>query len=215
MTRLTELAHLKLKETIRLGDTVIDATAGNGHDTLVMADWVGPGGQVIAIDLQASALESTRARLQSAGCLNRCDLIQGNHATALAALQAQHREQIAAIIFNLGYLPGGPKDIVTQPETTLRALEWAAQLLRPEGILLVTAYRGHAGGLAEADEVEAWMRTRPTELWQVEAREPSTSLTGRIPPILWIARKSQGNFPLAKGDPKAAFEKSTIQTTSS
>lgn len=39
-----------------MGDTVIDATAGNGHDTVFLAQLVGRQGRVWAFDVQSSAL---------------------------------------------------------------------------------------------------------------------------------------------------------------
>lgn len=54
------------KHVIRKGDVVIDATCGNGHDTLALlrmvADKTG-GGRVYAMDIQKDALESTSVLL--------------------------------------------------------------------------------------------------------------------------------------------------------
>lgn len=187
--RLTEQVHLELKKTLLPGDTVIDATAGNGHDTLAMAQRVGPSGKVIAIDLQPGAINSTRSRLEAAGQLGRCELIEGDHADVLIKLLGKHRESVAAITFNLGYLPGGDKAVTTLPDTTLRALDAAKCLIKPGGILLVTAYRGHPGGKEEAGQVGAWMRALPEANWQAEAKEPPTRDSSRVPPILWCAQR--------------------------
>ena len=43
----------------------------------------------------------------------------------------------------VGYLPGSDKRIQTEPESTLSALRAASELLKPDGLLLVVAYRGH------------------------------------------------------------------------
>ena len=67
-------------------------------------------------------------------------------------------ENVAAITFNLGYLPGSDKSIQTRAESTEEALAASIQLLSPGGHLCVTAYRGHSGGTAEAETVEAFMR---------------------------------------------------------
>ncbi|MFU8848271.1 MAG: class I SAM-dependent methyltransferase [Opitutales bacterium] len=187
--RLTEQVHRELEKAIRPGDTAIDATAGNGHDTQAMARLVGSSGKVIAIDLQAAAIASTRSRLRQSGQLAVCELIEGNHANILHALLPEHRASIAAITFNLGYLPGGEKTVTTSAISTLRALDATISLLKAAGILLVTAYRGHSGGLTEANEVATWMRTLSHEDWKVELREPPTRHPDRVPPILWIASK--------------------------
>lgn len=50
------------------------------------------------------------------------------------------------VAFNLGYLPGGDKGIITQSATTLLALEAAKELLLPGGVISIVAYVGHPGG---------------------------------------------------------------------
>lgn len=187
--RLTEQVHLELEKTVRPGDTAIDATAGNGHDTLALARLVGPGGKVYAIDWQERAIASTRVRLEEAEELAQCALIQADHATMLHSLLPGHHASVVAITFNLGYLPGGEKDVTTLPESTLCALDAAKCLIKPDGILIVTAYRGHPGGMDEAKQVAAWMHALSPVYWQVELSEPPTRNTDHLPPLLWIARK--------------------------
>lgn len=189
--RLTEQVHLELERAIHPGDTVIDATAGNGHDTLAMAELVGPAGRVYAIDRQAAAITSTRTRLEATGQLAQCELIESDHADTLNELLPDHRESVAVITFNLGYLPGGDKMMTTLPGTTLRALDAAKCFIKPGGILLVTAYRGHVGGKEEAAQVETWVKALGNDDWQIEAKEPPTRDPARVPPILWIARRSK------------------------
>jgi tRNA G37 N-methylase Trm5 len=187
--RLTEQAHHILQDTVHECDTVIDATAGNGHDTVHLARLVGPKGRVIAIDIQASAIESTRCRLEATNAAGQSELIQGDHARVLHDLLRKLAGATTAITFNLGYLPGSDKSLTTDSATTLQALDAALQLLHRRGVLLVTAYRGHKGGMTEASAVESWMRELADTAWSVEAREPAQKTTRRIPPILWIVRR--------------------------
>lgn len=202
--RLTEHVHLQLTATLLPGDCVIDATAGNGHDTLVLAERVGPAGKVFAIDRQSAAIAATRTRLAAAGQLQQCSLIEGDHAVVLNTLSSAYRARIAAITFNLGYLPGGEKHLTTCAGTTLPALDAASQLLRPGGILLVTAYRGHPGGMEEAAQVAAWMQARQNSAWHIDCCEPLTRDALRIPPILWIARQHDRKIlPVLNAGPKA------------
>ena len=42
------------------GDICIDATAGNGHDTLLLAELVGASGSIIAFDIQEQAVQETK-----------------------------------------------------------------------------------------------------------------------------------------------------------
>jgi len=52
LQRVLQYAQQLLKATVEEGDTVVDATAGNGHDTLFLAQLVGDSGQVYAFDVQ-------------------------------------------------------------------------------------------------------------------------------------------------------------------
>ncbi len=151
--------HGILQARLSPGDIVVDATAGNGHDTLFLAQRVCPGGHVYAFDLQADALTSSRARLREAGFdAESVTFIHAGHEMLAANLPASMAGQIRAVMFNLGYLPGGDKALITRLETTLAALTQAADYLGEGGLITVVAYPGHAGGREEADAVQGWMQ---------------------------------------------------------
>lgn len=163
MTRqrpLTQLAHQLIAPHVRADDITIDATAGNGHDSLFLAQQVGPCGQVHAYDIQQQALQATRQRLEGAGCGIQLHLHPDSHAHLLQTLPSDYRGRVAAITFNLGYLPGGDHATTTRIDSTLSALEQSLVLLRPGGVLSVLAYRGHPGGQEEADAVADWCGSR-------------------------------------------------------
>ena len=186
--QITDIVHDYLSAHLKPGDHALDATAGNGYDSTVMATLVGPEGHVIAIDIQVSAIDATRTRLAAAGCLAQVELLVADHAQALNSLCSNYAQTMSAITFNLGYLPGSDKSIQTEPKSTLGGLRAASELLKPGGLLLVTAYRGHDGGQTEANQVADWMQTVQERGWTVESHEPI--VTGkRVPPILWVARK--------------------------
>jgi len=185
--RLTEKVHHILTNHLKEGDRAIDATAGNGYDTLFLAEQVGASGKVIAIDIQDCAIRSTREKLESAGLIDRVRLVTDDHAVALKKLTASNRGNVAAITFNLGYLPGSDKSIQTRAESTEQALATSIQLLSPGGYLCVTAYRGHRGGAVEAETVEAFMRKYQTEGNAVDCHEPESS---NSPPVLWVLKKN-------------------------
>ena len=185
--RLTEKVHTILTNHLHEGDLAIDATAGNGYDTLFLAEQVGPSGKVIAIDIQDCAIRSTREKLESAGLIDRVKLVTDDHAAALRKLIVNDHGKIAAITFNLGYLPGSDKSIQTRAESTEEALAASIQLLSPGGCLCVTAYRGHSRGTAEAKTVEAFMHKSQTEGHAVDCYEPESS---NSPPILWVLKKN-------------------------
>ncbi len=181
----TQLARLFMRRFVRQGDHAVDATCGNGHDTLLLAELVGPGGRVWAFDLQEEAIRQTADRLEKSGLSDRVELIRGGHER-----MADHVPiPVRAVIFNLGYRPGGDRDITTRPGTTLPALEQALRLLIPEGILAITVYPGHPGGAAEGGAVSSLISAldqRSFHVWrmaQANAREnaPYFFLIQKVP----------------------------------
>jgi ubiquinone/menaquinone biosynthesis C-methylase UbiE len=179
--RPTALAQEILKPMIRPGDLVIDATAGNGRDTVFLAQCVGPEGRVLAFDVQEAALDSARSRV---GDLEWVKFFQQSHAE-----MADHAAagSVAVIMFNLGYLPGENHELTTESNETLAALEVAARLLKSGGVLSVICYPGHAAGAAEAVAVEAWMTALAANGWRV-ARYGAVG-TRRPAPFLLLAGK--------------------------
>lgn len=150
MIRITELAHQRVGEVVRPGDVVVDATVGNGRDTLFLSRCVGGTGTVYGFDIQAEALEQGRARVASeGGGGGKLVLIHDSHAN----LEQHVADSIRAVMFNLGYLPGGDRSITTQIESTLDAIRQAWTLLQPGGLISVVCYRGHPGGAEEAEAV--------------------------------------------------------------
>lgn len=188
--RLTEYVHLCLEKRLRSGDCALDATAGNGYDTLKAAQLVQPEGQVIALDIQEAAIKATEKKLTQAGLNILCEFHLGNHGDLLKALN----QTFDSILFNLGYLPGSDKTTITTPETTLSALNQSQKLLKENGILFVTAYRQHSGGLEEASIVENWMQKKRMEKWFIQSINP-TDEEFKLSPILWIASKSFMELP--------------------
>lgn len=120
----------------------VDATAGNGHDTVFLAELAGRTGHVYAFDVQTAALGATRNRLEAAGLADRVTLIHAGHEN-LAGLVPECT--VTAILFNLGFLPGIDKKTATHAETTLAALRAAVRLLGEHGVLSVHLYTGHSG----------------------------------------------------------------------
>jgi predicted methyltransferase len=150
------LAHTCVAAVLAPGGTAIDATAGNGHDTLFLAECVGDTGRVFAFDIQPEALAATRHRLTTAGAAGPVTLCGAGHETLADTISDSLQGRVDAAMFNLGYLPRGDKSVITRPETTVPALRQALSLLRPGGMLTVVIYRGHAGGPAEGTAVMEW-----------------------------------------------------------
>lgn len=153
-----DLAHHFWQQCVRIGDCVIDATCGNGHDTLRLCQFAlsTDKGKVYAIDIQSQAIESTRIFLDdhlSPELMKRVEFQQRCHSSFPDAILPK---SIKLIVYNLGYLPGGNKAYTTQLETTLKSLDQAQELLIPGGVISVTCYPGHAEGAKEQDALVAY-----------------------------------------------------------
>lgn len=146
LLRVLPFAKYLLGETVIPGETVVDATAGNGNDTLFLAEHVGENGHVFAFDIQQAALDSTATRL---GELNeRVTLILDSHENVEQYIDGE----IGGAVFNLGYLPYGEDlSIVTKPDSTIKALHTLLGMLKKGGIIAISVYEGHEGGKVERD----------------------------------------------------------------
>lgn len=152
MKRLTEQAHDLCGQVVAAGDVVIDATVGNGHDTLFLARRVGNTGKVYGFDRQTEAIRETSRRLEQAGVAHAV-LLHADHAEMRASIPPEHHGRVAAVMLNLGYLPGGDKSFVTETASTLPAIEQGLELLKSGGVLTALCYPGHPGGAAETAAV--------------------------------------------------------------
>ena len=147
VSRINEFHHHLLEPFVRSGDVVADCTVGNGHDALFLAEAVGGEGHLFGFDVQREAIASARARLLKAGIEeSRFTLVADSH----ERIDEFVPSQIGAAVYNLGYLPGRDRAVATERDTTLRSVEKALKLLRPEGVVSVTLYYGHAGAEDEA-----------------------------------------------------------------
>jgi 16S rRNA C1402 N4-methylase RsmH len=153
---LVNTAHHLIKEVLHAGAIAIDATVGNGHDTLFLVEQVSPLGQVFGFDIQAAAIESTHQKCLHTHNPECLTLIHASHADMANRIPAHHHGNISVIMFNLGYLPGGDKTIITCTDSTITALHSASQLLSSQGIITIMAYPGHSGGDLETVHVKNW-----------------------------------------------------------
>jgi SAM-dependent methyltransferase len=151
------LAHLFIRRFVRRGDHVVDATCGNGHDTLLLAELVGPGGRVWAFDIQREAVEATASLLACAGGFDSVVLVHAGHET----MAGECSGPLKAVVFNLGYLPGGDRTVVTRPESTLAGLEQSLELLTPGGVVIISLYPGHEAGRQERPALESRLALLP------------------------------------------------------
>ena len=168
-----------LSHYVREGDAVIDATMGNGHDTVALARLVGAEGRVFAFDVQEQALANTEALLrrideqeESAGggkLRRRVQLILDSNVNLRRYVEqsADEPRAVAAALFNLGYLPGGDKSITTTGEETLHAASEALETVKPDGLVAMVLYSGHEQGAKEKELLLQWAERLPAKEYHV------------------------------------------------
>ncbi len=180
---ITTMVHQLLRSYIQPGQIFVDATVGNGYDTLFLAQSVGENGRVIGFDIQEKALEEALKKIKKEGVEDRVSLIHDCH----SKLDCYIKDPIDGAMFNLGYLPKGDSTIITTAETTLQALRKSISLLKPGGIITVISYYGHDGGEEEKKAVDQYLKN----INEKEMTVGCFSFINRhhYPPILYIIEK--------------------------
>lgn len=148
--KITEIDKEIVSAVIENGSIAVDATCGNGNDTLHLAREVGEEGKVFSFDVQKEAILKTERLLKEYDLKHRVVLLNEDH----SKLEVSVPPRISAVMFNLGYLPGSDKKVVTKPQNTLKALELSLKLLKNGGIITCVIYQGHEMGKLEASELE-------------------------------------------------------------
>ena len=157
------LAKEVLQRAVQPGDSVADATMGNGRDTLFLAELVGEGGRVYAFDIQQDAVDSTRKLLESHGMSDRVSLFCRSHSEMAEAVPGG----LSAVVFNLGWLPGGNHAFTTRCASTEKAVRQALELLRPGGIVTICVYPGHEEGKKEREMLLSLLAGLSNRRWNV------------------------------------------------
>lgn len=154
LSSITQFAQFILKQTVVSGSKLIDATVGNGHDTLFLAKLAGETGHVYGFDIQKKALDTTLGKLKTHSLDKRVSLYHISHEHITNYINTT----IAGAMFNLGYLPGADHTITTTPDATIAALDAVIALLNPGGVITIVAYPGHHGGMQETGEVRRYLK---------------------------------------------------------
>lgn len=145
-------AHHLLEISINEGELVIDATCGNGNDTLFLSKIVGNDGHVLAFDIQAQAIQNTKQLIKENDVQN-VSVIHDSHAHINQYLSGEINHIIGGAVFNLGYLPRSDKTIITEGESTITAVDTILQYLKKDGVIVIVVYHGHDGGKDEKEMI--------------------------------------------------------------
>ncbi len=182
------LAHFYWSQILKTGDQVLDATCGQGQDTLFLAETAlkEGSGEVHAIDIQTLALEKTRARIE----LNLSETLLGQisyYEMCHSKLESMDAGPFDLIVYNLGYLPQGDKSLTTASESSLESFDKALKLLKEGAFLSITCYPGHSQGALEEEATLEWASVLPSQYDVCHHRWLNRSK--RAPSLLLIQRK--------------------------
>lgn len=162
--QITEWCHHFLQDHVQPGDLCIDATMGNGHDTLFLSQLTGPSGSVLAFDIQQIALDSTRTLLEKHQATDHVTLILDSHSNLHAYAKPN---TVSCIVFNLGYLPSGNHQISTSKETSIPAILQGLELLKKGGLMSLCIYSGGDSGFEERDALLPFLRSLDSKKYLV------------------------------------------------
>lgn len=183
LNKATDLAKDIVARVVCEEDIVVDATVGNGNDTLFLCDLVGAEGKVIGFDIQDAAIMKTRKKLDERKMLSRVNLINSGHEN----IKDYVNSKVSAIMFNLGYLPGSDHNITTKYETTLKAIKEGIDLLKKNGVMTIVVYPGHSQGLEEKERILEFL----CDIDQQEANILKMEFINQVnnPPLLIVIEK--------------------------
>ncbi|MEK4230404.1 class I SAM-dependent methyltransferase [Solibacillus sp. FSL H8-0538] len=191
LQRVLQYAQSLLELSVGEGDIAVDATAGNGHDTLFLANLVGDDGYVYAFDVQKQAVDATLHRLLDNALEHRAIVLKDGHENVAKYVT----KPVSGAIFNLGYLPGSDHDIITKPNTTIQSLESLLKLLKVGGIIVLVIYHGHEGGKEERDEVIRFVSALPQKYIHV-LRYEFLNQQNDPPFVIALEKVKETNFTL-------------------
>lgn len=156
-------ARFLLQSCLSEGDIAVDCTVGNGHDTVFLSTLVGQTGEIYGFDIQEAAISQTSNRLNKENIKTPVHLFCQGHQKLKDFIPSSIHGKVKGAIFNLGYLPGGDKTIVTTAATTIQAIQALLDIMAPGGIIVTVIYHGHEQGQEEKNDVVSFVKRLPQE----------------------------------------------------
>ena len=181
--QITNWIHHFIEDHVQAGDVCIDATMGNGNDTVLLSRLVGEEGKVIAFDIQQMALDNTARKLTEEGCTANYQLILESHERMG---EYAGTDTVSCITFNLGYLPGGDHMKATKGESSIKAIEKGLSLLKKKGLMTVCIYSGGDSGFEEKEAVLAYLKALDSKKYLVIISEYANRPNNPPIPVLIV-----------------------------
>jgi len=165
-------------------DTVIDCTLGNGIDSLKLKQKIGVNGLLFGFDIQEEALNKSYKLLEEHNFNNNITLIHDSHENIDKYVEYEIAD---LIIYNLGYLPGGNKSIKTNSSSTSISLKKSLKIIKNHGLVLITVYIGHEGGIQEKEAIENILKHLDQKTYNVLKHEFINQINN--PPIFYAIER--------------------------
>lgn len=181
-----KLAQYLLAGKVKRAGYLVDATAGNGKDTLFLAENSPEHAVIWAFDVQQSAILNTKQLLVDYKLENKVNAIIDSHAN----IEQYSIKEIDVAMFNLGYLPNAGHKVTTKCQSTIIALQKIVGLLSIGGVISLVAYTGHQEGLLENEAVKELLLSLSPAIFTVGCW--SMINHSNNPPILYIIEKTRG-----------------------
>ena len=180
LTKNSEIVRMMWDRYINEDSVAVDMTCGNGNDTLYLAQKCR---FVYGFDVQEEAVHNTYLLLRENGCTN-FELRQCDHKD----IQHNIAENVDIVVYNLGYLPGGNKNIATNASSTVSSLEYMLGLLNVNGLISITLYWGHPEGKQEREAVLKYVESLDSSIYHV-AYMSFPNQKNTPPEMVFITRK--------------------------
>ncbi len=177
-----KIAHSYWQTFLQRNDVVIDATCGNGQDTLFLASLLQLK-KIYGFDIQAQAIENTQKLLKKN--LNK-DILKNIFLFNVSHIDFSKyiKEKANLIIYNLGYLPSGNKAITTMTDITIKSIQSAFSILNKKGAICITCYPGHLEGLKEKNAILNFLKTLDNKTYNICHHQWINKQSA--PSVIWI-----------------------------
>ena len=172
---ISEISHHIINNFLENKNVAIDGTLGNGYDTDFLSDHFN---KVYSFDVQSLACDN---------------YINKNKENVKVINDSHHKfeeyisESVDCIMYNLGFLPGGDKNITTMHETSMQSIKEGLELLNSGGIMTICIYRGHNEGKKEESCILNYVANLPKNKFGV--MEHSFINRSEVAPMLIVIEK--------------------------
>ncbi|UNM96944.1 16S rRNA (cytosine(1402)-N(4))-methyltransferase [Ignatzschineria rhizosphaerae] len=186
LTSIHPLIDQYIDQFIQPHSIVIDATLGNGHDSYKIAQKMDHTGKLYGFDIQKMAIENSQQLLNTLPeNAPKITLIEDSHSN----FKTHIKEPVDFIIYNLGYLPKGDKEITTLAKSTLESVQAGLELLTDNGKMLIAVYHGHIAGQAEKIALEEYLQNLDQKAFHVFKQQFINQKNS--PPFIYLIEKAK------------------------